>query len=214
MKIPRLRGIFPKKTEFNSTKNKKIVLWQGFGHKTVYVNSVPQSGYLYRRMWSRAISTLKSEKAPKRVLLLGLGGGTVVSQLRKKYPSSTITAVEIDPAMVDVYKHFFDQTLKGLTIYVADAIDWISQLHSKNSYDLIIVDLFVGRHNPARITTLTFIKNVQKLLSPIGRIWFNVERDPDNPRNFNLFYKRCLTFFTTVKQIYKQPYSHLMCLEQ
>jgi len=44
---------------------------------------------------------------PKRVLIVGLGGGTIPSLLRKHYPKMTIDVVDIDPDVVAVAKKYF-----------------------------------------------------------------------------------------------------------
>jgi predicted membrane-bound spermidine synthase len=43
----------------------------------------------------------------KRTLMIGLGGGTFTSLLRKHFPEMSIDVVEIDPLVVDVAERFF-----------------------------------------------------------------------------------------------------------
>src|SRR5712691_10181265 len=44
---------------------------------------------------------------PRRVLVVGLGGGTLPTFLRKHYPNAAIDVAEIDLDVVDVAKRFF-----------------------------------------------------------------------------------------------------------
>ena len=44
---------------------------------------------------------------PRRILVVGLGGGALPSFLRVHYPDAAIDAVEIDPQVVEVAKDFF-----------------------------------------------------------------------------------------------------------
>ena len=82
---------------------------------------------------------------PKRMLIVGLGGGTVPSFLHKHYPKTTIDVVDIDPVVVDVAKKFFafreDDTLHA---YVADGRRFIEKC--KNPYDIIFLDAFGSGH--------------------------------------------------------------------
>jgi len=54
-----------------------------------------------------------------KVLVLGLGGGGLCLFLHRMFPNISITAVDIDPAIVDVAKKHFDVTEhKNLQIQV------------------------------------------------------------------------------------------------
>src|SRR5690606_27955279 len=60
------------------------------------------------------------------VLLLGLGGGSVVQTLRNDYSySKPITAVDIDPVIIDIARNEFQLEEDGhLKIVCADALDF------------------------------------------------------------------------------------------
>src|SRR5947207_1445668 len=51
----------------------------------------------YARMMMAA---LYLNPAPRRILILGLGGGTLPTALQRLFPAAAIDAVEIDPAVV------------------------------------------------------------------------------------------------------------------
>jgi spermidine synthase len=44
---------------------------------------------------------------PQRVLIVGLGGGTIPSMFRKYLPDLQIDTVELDPEVVQVAKQYF-----------------------------------------------------------------------------------------------------------
>ncbi len=44
---------------------------------------------------------------PKRVLIVGLGGGTIPTFLRKHFPETEIDVVDIDPVVVEVAREYF-----------------------------------------------------------------------------------------------------------
>lgn len=107
------------------------------------------------------------------VLLLGLGGGSVIETLRQDFSYyKNITAVDIDPAIIEIAKNEFqlkeDEYLK---IVCADALDYM-QLNNAQ-FDLIIIDLFIDTEVPQVFLALQFWKDVLKASSTNGAILFN-----------------------------------------
>lgn len=114
---------------------------------------------------------------PKRILIVGLGGGTIPNFLHKHYPKTTIDVVDIDSEVVDVAKRFFgvreDATLH---LHVDDGRRFIEQC--KEPYDVIFLDAF-GRDNiPYSLATREFLRAVKRALTPegvvIGNVWSRV----------------------------------------
>ena len=52
--------------------------------------------------------TLFMGPAPQRMLIVGLGGGSIPTALREILPQAQIDVVEIDPAVTRVARRFFD----------------------------------------------------------------------------------------------------------
>jgi len=107
------------------------------------------------------------------VLLLGLGGGSVVQTLRNDYSySKPITAVDIDPVIIDIARNEFQLEEDGhLKIVCADALDFMSL--NNDHFDLIIIDLFIDTEVPEAFLTIPFWKDVLKASSTNGAILFN-----------------------------------------
>lgn len=107
------------------------------------------------------------------ILLLGLGGGSVIETLRKDFSySKQITAVDIDPTVIDIARNEFglkeDEKLK---IVCEDALVFM-QLNS-TSFDLIIIDLFIDTDVPKAFLMMPFWKDILKASSSNGAILFN-----------------------------------------
>jgi spermidine synthase len=67
----------------------------------------------------------------KRFLVLGLGGGTLPTFLRKHYPDAEIDAVDINPTVVAVAKsHFGFREDARMRVYVMDGRKFIEQASS------------------------------------------------------------------------------------
>ena len=55
-----------------------------------------------------AFSGLLLKPNPNRILIVGLGGGTLSNTFHQLFPEAIIDNVEIDPAVVKVAKQYFD----------------------------------------------------------------------------------------------------------
>lgn len=107
------------------------------------------------------------------ILLLGLGGGSVIASLREEFGSNAeITALELDPQIIDIAKNEFHiEKYANLKIIEADAVEFVNS--NQGSYDLIIVDLFVGNEVPEVFTQAGFIDKASHLLSANGKVIYN-----------------------------------------
>ncbi|MDH5184635.1 MAG: fused MFS/spermidine synthase [Gammaproteobacteria bacterium] len=85
---------------------------------------------------------LAYQPAPRRVLLLGLGGGSQARFLLKYFPDCHIDAVEISPSVSELARRFFYlEDSERLCIHHMDGAEYL-RTHSEQTYDLILVDAF------------------------------------------------------------------------
>jgi spermidine synthase len=83
--------------------------------------------------------------APARILILGLGGGSLPRFLLQHYPDTVIEVVESRAAMVDVARDYFGLSdCAGLNIRIADGGEYLQQCLTEGQcrYDLVLVDVF------------------------------------------------------------------------
>lgn len=117
---------------------------------------------------------------PKRMLIVGLGGGTIPQCLHKHYPKTTIDVVDIDPDVVEVAKKFFgfreDATLHA---HVDDGRRFIETC--RESYDIIFLDAFGAEDIPYHLATQEFLRAVRRALSPRGVVVANIWSRNSNP---------------------------------
>lgn len=111
---------------------------------------------------------------PQRVLVVGLGGGTIPSLFRKHLPKLRIDAVEIDPEVVHVARRYFGfREDAAMRAYVQDGRQFIEQ--RRNLYDVIFLDAFGADSIPHSLTTREFLQSVRRALKPgglvVGNIW-------------------------------------------
>lgn len=85
----------------------------------------------------------------QRVLLLGVGGGTVIRQLREFVRPREIVAVDLSAVHLDIAQRYFGVAGEDVTLRHADARNWLRE--DSTRYDLVIDDLFIGSNGePSR----------------------------------------------------------------
>lgn len=197
--------------KFDSDVSGAIYVEEYAGKKTLYMNSVPQSGGEFEYMWRKVIEGIEDKKITS-CLVLGVGGATALVYLTKKYPELVITAVELDPVIVHVQKKYFPLK-KGtkMNLICADAFKWVEG-PPKSKFDLIIVDLYHNRLNPQKARTPWFMEKVKRLLSQNGKIIFNAHYQPEKPRDLEAFLSICKEKFTYQKEVFKYKYNRVILL--
>ena len=107
---------------------------------------------------------------PQRVLVVGLGGGTLPVALRELYPEAVIDVVEIDPAVKTVAETCFDFTeSERLKVILQDARVFTKRAVTNGvTYDLIMLDAFNGEYIPEHLMSREYLEETQALLTPGG----------------------------------------------
>lgn len=77
---------------------------------------------------------------PKRILVLGLGGGTIVHLLKTFFPQSSLTCVELDQQHIHIAKQYFLIPNHQVNIIHGDAYEYLS--NTAETFDWIIDDVF------------------------------------------------------------------------
>lgn len=112
---------------------------------------------------------------PKRILIIGLGGGTMSNALHQLLPNSYIDNVEIDESVIKVAQQYFgflenDQ----IKTYSQDGRVFVKRaLLKKKEYDWIILDAFNGDYIPEHLMTKEYLEETKRLLSPRGILTAN-----------------------------------------
>ncbi|HYH09578.1 MAG TPA: fused MFS/spermidine synthase [Thermoanaerobaculia bacterium] len=112
----------------------------------------------------------------RRILFIGLGGGTAAKQFLRHYPQATIDVVEIDPLVVQVARKWFAVPVDPrLRIHVADGRTFLKR--SSEKWDLVVIDAYTtnryGDTIPAHLTTREFFAEVDAHLSERGIVHFH-----------------------------------------
>lgn len=107
---------------------------------------------------------------PRSILVIGLGGGTLVDTLQRTLPGADIDAVEIDPAVVRVAGRYFGFEAGARTrVYEQDGRVFVKRaLRSGRRYDLVMLDAYDHQYIPEHMLTREFLQEVKGVLAPQG----------------------------------------------
>jgi spermidine synthase len=152
---------------YSSPLNGKLFIQMDGKRKLLDSSTVNYSYGSVQRIWRSGLSKVKVDKL-KSILLLGLGGGSVVNILKDELGyKGKLTAVELDPVMIDIAaKEYGIKSAGKLKIICDDAARFIESDH--HQYDLIITDVFIGSKLPAFVKSKLFWTHLHQRLSEKG----------------------------------------------
>ncbi len=134
---------------------------------------------------------------PERILIVGLGGGSLARFFRSHFREMMLDVVELDPAVVEVARdHCGFQEDSQLRVHVEDGRDFIES--KTGPYDVIILDTFDADSIPAHLTTLEFLNEVKNAVTPAGIVVANVWGPASNPAYADML----LTYRTAFDDVY------------
>jgi spermidine synthase len=126
------------------------------------------------------MSALAVVQRPQRMLIIGLGGGSMAKFLHRRFPQAHIDAVELDPMVVDVARRYFGLVEdERLRVHVGDGRAFIEK--SAQRYDIIFLDAFGPDSIPRTLTTREFLEAVRNHLSQDGVVAANIWGPDHNP---------------------------------
>jgi spermidine synthase len=116
------------------------------------------------------LGSLYLNPAPRSVLIIGLGGGTIPRALAQIVPGVHIDVVEIDPAVVAVAKKYFlFAESERVRVFEADGRVFVKRaLREQRRYDVIMLDAFDHEYIPEHLLTREFLTEIKTLLAPGG----------------------------------------------
>ncbi len=197
---------------YKSKINGSIHIGKRSENKALFSGGVTQSGGELIQMWKSVSKRIKKEYPTAKIcLVLGVAGGTFISSILKPFPKMEITGIELDKTMIDIYLSNFKEDKIKIKLINDDAIKWIKNNSFK--YDVILVDLYIGRHNPLKARKRIFLMNILKNLNKKGIIIYNSHFDINNKEEFEKFKKLTETFYNT-QIIYEFPLNRVLLLTQ
>lgn len=150
--------------------------------------------YSYEDLYSNffdAFQTLNIQEIPiKRVLILGLGLGSIPFMLERNFSRDySYTAVEIDDSVIYLaQKYVLHQLQSPITCVQADAFHFLEQ--TQETFDMICMDIFLDDVVPRKFSSLAFLENLRDRLAPNGLLLYNrLSLTPDDQQETLRFYR-------------------------
>lgn len=186
------------------------------GQNNLYVDGSAQSGLYIRRLWRTAFKAFRINKykPPKNILVCGVAGGTVIHLLHALYPKATMDGVDIDKDMIDVGRKYFGLgSMPSLTLVSQDARRYIREaLKKRIVFDMIVIDIFIGKHIPEFLLEQSFWESVEKVLQTHGILLLNYLREDEYFAKSDKVANILTNLFATVKD--KKLYRNRFFLAQ
>ena len=123
--------------------------------------------FAYTKM---TMASLLFNPDPQRILVVGLGGGTLPTAFAELLPEVEIDTLEIDPVVITVAEEYFNyQTSERQRVHPQDARIWVKRaVLNEEKFDLIILDAFNGDYIPEHLMTREFFQELDSLLTADG----------------------------------------------
>ena len=124
---------------------------------------------------------------PKKVLMIGLGGGSLVKYIHRNIPSARVTAIEIEPQVVAAARSYFflPPDDDRLNVRIGDGAVYVEK-HSRCA-DVILVDGFGEETLADELATQEFYDHCHDALTEDGILVVNLW---GSDRRFGTFLER------------------------
>jgi spermidine synthase len=115
---------------------------------------------------------------PKKLLVIGLGGGVIPREMRHYFPEMEIDVAEIDKEIQPIATTYFGfKTDEKLKVHEMDGRVFVKRqlkVDPVPKYDLIVLDAFNGDYIPFHLMTKEFLEELKGVLSDKGVVVANV----------------------------------------
>ena len=125
----------------------------------------------YVRLMGDVVDCLAPDGEPLTTVHLGGGGCTLPRYVAATRPGSRQLVVEADVALAELVRRSFGTA--GFRLRVGDARAELPRLRQGES-DLVVADVFESAQMPVHVTTLEWVRELQRLLRPEGTYVVNV----------------------------------------
>jgi len=150
-----------------------------------------------------AASALLAETHPPRsVLMLGLAGGTAFRTLRHLVPDCQLTAIDIDPEIIDLARSHMHLDDLGSEIIIGDAYAWLAK--NKRCFDVVIDDIYLAGKTDVfrpRAWDAGLMRHLTRAVAPGGVLAVNLVTGPGHRSMQSLTRKVLRESFATVRSL-------------
>jgi spermidine synthase len=147
-----------------------------------------------------------------RILLIGLGGGTVPYQMKTVFNGKiSMDIVEINKKMINVASEFLKLDMSQFNIYIEDGAEFV--MRKRNSYEIIIMDAYINDRIPKQFLEEDFIHNAYLALADKGILAINYALRLSLLFEYYMYKRRLAKYFNlyTISKGTRSSNSILIC---
>nr|WP_315228342.1 fused MFS/spermidine synthase [uncultured Limnohabitans sp.] len=121
------------------------------------------------------MGVLLFQPQPKRILMVGLGGGSLAKFCCKHLPDTHITVVEINPHVIALRQSFcIPDDDARFQVLQMDAADFMA--HTEQTFDVVMIDGFDPKGMPEQLGSTPFYSDCRRVLTSGGVAVANLHR--------------------------------------
>lgn len=136
----------------------------------------------------------KFNNNPQKILVIGLGGGTLVKALNNMMPNAEIDVIEINPLMLEIATKYFGFNINdNIKVHIKDGYEFVMN-STDHLYDRVYIDAYMDINMPESFTQQIFIEQLVRIISKQGVVIVNF-CDVNNT-------------LSTVIENYKKPFAY------
>lgn len=127
------------------------------------------------------LAALLFQPRPQNILLIGLGGGSLVRYLLDHFPQANIVCVESRPSILDLARRYFLLPERPqLQVHVGDGADFLRDC-APGRFDLVLVDAFDSEGVHESVCSASFFADCRRVLARSGVLSINLWTTPSAP---------------------------------
>ncbi len=121
------------------------------------------------------MGALLAQPSPQKILLIGIGAGSLIHFLSHHYPQCHIDGVDSSARIIDIARgYFLLQESAHIKLHCQDGYTFLANQSQTSSYDIIFIDAFDDKGMAKKIYSKEFFTLCTNSLSPKGIISCNL----------------------------------------
>ena len=163
----------PRLVEIFDTRESRFLYFGGKYLQSQMLHNEPERlALVYTRYMVSALLLLPELR---RVLIIGLGAGSLIHFLRHHFPDCHIDCVDHSRRIIEIAQDFFEvKECDRLAIHCCDGREFLALPPSPLPYDLILIDAFDEEGMATGIYEASFFTLCSDILHPDGLASFNI----------------------------------------